>query len=221
MGRIRFKGVASSSVPTPPPERASLYYDHTDNALKMKLPTGDILALGVTEEYIQEIVNSFFDDSESISIVYDDDGNILSLNLKPDLINDYYVDKISPTKIIDSQNGRYKSSLITNDDTTTTIYSLDCSIEGAWLVEVKITSRRLGGLAGNSGDGATFKRTFRIKSINSSVTIHDLQSDYTSRDNRQMDVLFSVNSTNVLIKVRGVNDNNLRWNADIITSINT
>lgn len=220
MGRIRFKGVSSAQVPTPPPERASLFYDHTDNGLKMKLPTGDVLALGVTEEYIQEIVNAFFHSSDSISIVYDDDGNIISLDLRPNLITDYYVDKISPTKIVDSQNGRYESSIITNDASYNTIYSLDCSSEGSWLIELRITSRRLGGLAGNAGDGATFKRTFRIKSVNSSVTIHDLQADYTSRDHHLMNVDVSVSSTNVLVKVRGVNNNNLKWNADIISSIN-
>lgn len=221
MARIRFKGTLAANVPTPPMGRASLFYDDSDNSLKMKLPTGDTLALGVTEEYIQDIVGGLFQDSSSINVTYDDLGNAVSLELNPNLINDYYVDKISPTKIIDSQNGRYEASIITNNGSYAPIYSLDCSINGSWLVELKITSRRLGGTAGSDGDGATFKRTFRIKSINSSVTIHDLQSDYTSRDNPLMNVAISVSSTNVVINVRGVNNNNMKWNADIISSINT
>ena len=221
MARIRFKGTLAANVPTPPAGRASLFYDDSDNSLKMKLPTGDTLALGVTEEYIQDIVFGLFSDSSSINVVYDDIGNIVSLELNPNIINDYYVDKISPTKIIDSQNGRYEASIITNDNNYTPIYSLNCSVDGSWLIELKITSRRLGGTAGNVGDGAAFRRTFRVKSINSSVTVHDIQSDYTSRDNPLMNVAISVSSTNVVINVRGVNNNNLKWNADIMSSINT
>lgn len=221
MSRIRFKGTTSANVPTPPSGRASLYYDDSDNGLKMKLPNGDVLALGVTEEYIRDLVGGLIQETGAISINYDDDNDVLFIDIKPGIINDSYVDKISPTKIIDEQNGRAKSTIITNDDSSMSIHSLDCSEDGCWMVELKITCRRLGGLAGSAGDGATFKRTFRIKSIGSSVTIHDLQSDYTSRDNRNMNVLINVSSTNVLIKVKGINDNNLKWNADIISSINT
>lgn len=221
MARIRFKGTLAANVPTPPIGRASLFYDDSDNSLKMKLPTGDTLALGVTEEYIQDIVGGLFEDSTSINVSYDDNGNAVSLEINPNVINDYYVDKISPTKITDSQNGRFQGSITTNNGSYSPIYSLDCSVDGSWLVELKITSRRLSGTTGNDGDGATFRRTFRVKSINSFVSVHDVQSDYTSRDNPLMNVAISVSSTNVIISVRGVNNNNFKWNADIMSSINT
>lgn len=221
MSRIRFKGTTSANIPIPPSGRASLYYDDSDKALKMKLDTGDIIALGVTEEYIRDLVGALVQETGAISINYDDANDALYIDIKPSIINDSYVDKISPTKIIDDQNGRAKATIITNDDTSSTIHSLDCSSDGCWMIELRVTCRRLGGLAGNAGDGATFKRTFRIKSIGSSVTVHDLQSDYTSRDNPNMNVLLNVSSTNVLVKVKGLIDNNLKWNADIISSINS
>lgn len=220
MARIRFKGTTSANVPTPPSGRASLYYDDSDKALKMKLDTGEIIALGVSEEYICDLVGALLADSETLDVIYDDPNNILTINLKESSITDLYIDKISPTKIVDNQNGRYESSIITSGAMPTDIYSLDCSADGCWMVELKITARRLGGTLGNPGDGATFKRTFRVKSIGSSVTIHDLQSDYTSRDHPSMNVLVMTNSTNALIKVIGVANNNFRWNADIFTSIN-
>jgi len=221
VSRIRFKGTTSANIPIPPTGKASLYFDDSDNSLKMKVDTGDVIALGVTEEYIMDLVAALITDSGSLDVVYDDLGNTLSINLKPSIIDDTYVDKISPTKIIDAQNGRTQASVITNTIAPTTITSLDCSINGSWMVELRITARRLGGLAGNPGDGATFKRTFRIKSIGSSVTVHDFQADYTSRDAASMNVTVSVVSTDVVVKVTGAINNNLKWNADIVSSINT
>lgn len=220
MSRIRFKGSTSASIPTPPLGKASLYYDDSDKSLKMKLDNGDILALGITEEYIRDIVGALLTNSSTIEANYDDLADLLTLDLKTSIINDTYVDKISPTKIIDAQNGRYEATLITNDDTLTPIFALDCAVDGCWMVELRLTARRLGGLAGNSGDGATFKRTFRVKSIGSSVTIHDIQSDYTSRDAAGINLIIYPNSTNAVVSVQGWPNNNIRWNADIIVSIN-
>lgn len=221
MSRIRFKGTSSANIPIPPSGKASVYYDDSDKLLKMKLDTGGVIPLGITEESIQDLVGSLIDGSDTIEVIYNDEGNTLILNLKPGIINDYYVDKISPTKIIDEQNGRAQATITSNSSSPLSIYSLNCESEGCWMVELRVTCRRIGGLAGSPGDGATFKRTFRIKSIDSLVTVHDLQSDYTSRDNPNMNVQVVVSSTDVVIKVIGIDDNDLKWNADIISSINS
>lgn len=221
MSRIRLKGSTTASVPTPPVGRASLFFDDSDNALKIKLSDGSVTILGMSEEYIQDLVGNLFTSSTELNIVYDDNGNIITITLQPNFIDDYYIDKISPTKIIDNQNGRYENSIITNDNVLQNIFSLDCSIDGIWMVELNITCRRIGGIAGSPGDGATFKRTFRVKSISSSVTVHDLQSDFTSRDNPLINVSVSVSGTNVIILVKGLTNNNFKWNADIISSVNT
>lgn len=220
MSRIRFKGTSSSNIPTPPSGKASLYFDDSDDSLKIKLDTGDVVALGVTEQYIQEISTRLLIDSQSLAVTRDGSGNIISIDLAPGIINDFYVDKISPTKIVDDKNGRFQASLITNTHLPQNIFTMDCNNDGTWLVELKVTTRRLGGTAGSPGDGATFLRTFRVKSIGSSVTVHDYQSDYTSRDNSHMNVTVSVNSTEVIITVIGAVNNNLKWNAEIITCIN-
>ena len=221
MSRIRFQGTAPASIPVPPSGKASLFYDNSDHSLKMKLDNGDVLALGVTETYIQEIATSAIGTSNSIFPVYDAQAKLIYLNIQQSSINDFFVDKISPTKIVDSQNGRFQANLTTTDNVPTSIYSLDCSPSGIWMVELRVTARRIGGLSGNPGDGAVFKRTFRIKSNNSLATVCDLQSDYTSRDNKQMSVLVAPDSAAVVVRVAGLTDNTFKWNIDLITSVNT
>lgn len=221
MSRIRFKGITSASVPVPPAGKASLYYDDSDKSLKMRLDNGDIIALGVTEEYIRNIVADLVDNSDTIEAFYEPLTDSLTLNIKNSIISDTYVDKISPTKIVDAQNGRYETTLITNNATPTEIFALNCASDGCWLVELRLTARRLGGLAGSPGDGATFKRTFRVKSIGSSVTVHDIQSDYTSKDSPGINLFIYPNSTNAVVSVQGWPNNNVRWNADIIVNINS
>lgn len=220
MSRIRFKGTPAALVPVPPEGRASLFYDDGDNALKMKLPSGDTLALGITEEYIQDLVGDLLTGSTSLDPHYDDANNTLSIDLKPGVINDSYIDRISPTKINDAQNGRFETSIITNHGSPVNAFSLACAEEGCWMLELKVTARRLGGLAGSPGDGASFRRSFRVKSVGSSVTLHDVQSDYTSRDDSRMNVAVTVNSTDVVVSVVGVEQNNIKWNIDVLTNIN-
>lgn len=223
MTRLRFEKVSSSFIPAPPTGKASLFLDSADNYVKVKLDDGSLVTLNGSPEYIQDLIADFLVDSTSIDVAYDDLGNTISVSLKPNLINDFYVDKISPTKITDTQNGRYQSSLTTSNSTPTLVQSLSCATDGSWMVELRITCRRTGGLSGSAGDSAVFKRSFRIKTISSTVTVHDIQSDYTSRDLPNMadsDIQVAVSGTNVLVKVVGLVNTNLKWNVDTITSIN-
>lgn len=222
MSRIRFAGNIPVNIPTPPTDKANLFFDNTDNTFKAKLDDGSILLLGVTEEYIEDVVGALFQDSSTIDITYNDAGDIITLEILPSSINTSHIDTISPTKIIDTQNERYEIvGILTNNAVPTTITSLNCNIDGTWLVELRASARRIGGLAGNPGDSATFIRTFRIKSIGSSVTIHDYQSSYSSSDNPSFNMPIPiVSGTNVDIRVKGANNNNMYWNCSIIINTN-
>ncbi|HUM43814.1 MAG TPA: hypothetical protein PKI14_12775 [Fervidobacterium sp.] len=219
MSRIRF---TKTTEPATPPANKSTFYIGTDDHLKRKLDNGTVIDydLGSSVENIQDAVGAALTDTSTIDMTYDDTLNQIKSDIVPGSITDTQVDKISPTKITDAQNGRFESSLITNNATPTQIISLDCALDQTLMVEVRLTARRIGGLAGSPGDGATFKRSFRVKTISSSVTVHDLQSDYTSRDVPTMNVTVNVSTTNVIVNVIGVLDNNLQWNCDVITSIN-
>jgi hypothetical protein len=220
MASVRFAGTPENQIATPPSGKAFLFFDDSDNTFKARLDDGSIILLTLTEEYIQDLIGNFFQDSSTISVVYDDNNNIISLEIAPSSINTTHVDSISPLKIIDNQNQRYQSNIITNNNLPTMIQLLECGIDGVWLVEARVTCFRIGGLAGIPGTSATLRRTFRIKSINSSVTVHDIQSDYTSRDNPQLNWGVSVSGTNVEFLVYGLNNNNIRWNMDLIINNN-
>lgn len=139
--------------------------------------------------------------------------------ITPGSITDVDVDKISPYKIEDAQNKTYEDSILTTNNVATTIVSVDCSIDSCILMESKIVARRIDGLAGNIGDSATFIRTFRVKSAGGIVTICDLQSDYTSKDNSNVNISIQALGTAVVIKVIGDTDNNIKWISNLITSI--
>jgi len=220
MSKIRFNKTAEPN--TPSLNKSSLYVDTIDNHLKRKKDDGSIIDYdsGVSAEAIQDAIGAILTDTSTIDMTYDDALNQIKSDIVPSSITDTQINKISPTKITDAQNGRFEASVITNNASSTQIISLDCALDQTLMVEVRLTARRIGGLAGSPGDGATFKRSFRVKTISSSVTVHDLQSDYTSRDVPTMNVNVTVSGTNVLVNVIGVLDNNIQWNCDVITSIN-
>jgi hypothetical protein len=221
MSKIRFSGTPSSGVSLPPLGKAFFFYDGVDGVFKGKLDDGTVVVFSITEEYIQDIVGGLLDTSSTIGVNYDDPGNVLTLEILANSINSSHINTISPLKIVDSQNQRYQGDVITNNNSPTLIQSLDCSVDGAWLVEAKVVARRIGGLLGAPGDGAVFRRTFRIKSIGSSVTIHDVQSDYTSRDVPTLNVSFNVLGTDVEFYVAGLDNNNIKWNIDLIVNNNS
>jgi hypothetical protein len=198
-----------------------LFFDNDVKAFKAKFDDGTIVVLNITEEYIQDVIGNLIANSSTIGATYDDVNDVLTLEVLANSIDTSHINTISPLKIVDQQNERYQNSIITNNNTPTLIQTLDCDQDGSWLVEARVVARRIGGLAGVPGTGATFKRTFRIKSIGSSVTIHDVQSDYTSRDNNQINVTFNILSTDVQFFVVGLNNNNIKWNIDLIINNNS
>jgi hypothetical protein len=188
------------------------------------LPTNTVywqlLAEGSNIAGIKDTVGAMMIDSPTIDMTYNSGPKQISAEIVPNSITDTQVNKISPTKIEDAQNKTYEGSVLTTNNIATTILSVNCATETSTLMEAKFVARRVGGTAGTAGDGATFKRSFRVKSIGGVVTIHDLQSDYTSRDNPQMNVSFLVTGPVVELKVRGVNNNDIRWILNLITSVN-
>lgn len=77
--RVRFNGVASDTeIPTPPSGKCSVFYDKTNSVMKAKLDNGSVVLLSVNAEFVQDVVGSFFQDSSTIDVTYNDVGNIIS-----------------------------------------------------------------------------------------------------------------------------------------------
>ncbi len=219
--KIRIQGVTSDSeIPTPSSGRSYLFYNKTDFLYKARLDDGSIVVLSVNEEYVEDIVGGMLIDTSTIDFSYNDISGEVTAVVKPSSIDTSHVDTIAPTKIVDSQNGRYEATVNTTNNTFTTAFSLDCSTDGAVFLTVNATCFRTGGSGGTAGDSGAFKRSIRVKTIGGVVTLHDSQSDYTSRDAASMQVDFVVSGTDVNVRVRGATNNNIRWYLDIATNIN-
>jgi hypothetical protein len=81
MAKIRIQGSLDASIATPPAGKASIFYNHVEKTMKARLDDGSILLLSVSEEYVQDVVGSFFQDSSTIDVVYNDAGNIIGINV--------------------------------------------------------------------------------------------------------------------------------------------
>jgi len=106
----------------------------------------------------------------------------------------------------------------TTDATVTTIATIATATDTVTLIEVKITGRRTGGTAGTAGDSATYIRTARVKNVGGTVSIVNLQSDYTSEDQLGFNGTISISGTNILAQVQGAANNNMQWKA-LVTKI--
>lgn len=81
MSRIRFAGVTAASVPVPSAGKASLFYDSSDNVMKIKLDNGSVVTLNVSDEYIQDIIGNMIQDSSTVDVTYNDVGNTISISV--------------------------------------------------------------------------------------------------------------------------------------------
>lgn len=107
------------------------------------------------------------------------------------------------------------SDVSTTDATITTLSAVAIPTDSVVLLEYHITARRTGGASGSAGDSATYVRTLRAKNISGTVTIHDVQTDYTSEDQAAWNVAFSVSTTNVRLSVTGAAANNINWHSEV------
>jgi hypothetical protein len=105
-----------------------------------------------------------------------------------------------------------QASGATANNSVTTIQTIPTDSNSVYLIEARILGRRTGGSSGTANDSATYIRTARIKNTAGTVTINNLQSDYTSEDQAGWDVTITASSPNCLIRVNGATNNNVSWN---------
>lgn len=105
-------------------------------------------------------------------------------------------------------------ALSTDDATPTTLLNIAYAPTGifAAIYKVYVIGKRVSGTSGTDGDSATFERTFRLKAISGVLTVEDLQSDYTSKDQSSWDLQFNLLAPNSLaVQVVGAADNHIDW----------
>jgi hypothetical protein len=202
---------------SPDPLDELLIWD--SSALALKKVNYTQLTSGFDEQ-IRDVIGASLINTSTIALNHNDALDQITANINPESIDSSHVYLITPVKIGDELYSRHKATIITSNNSPATAFILDASSPGTLLVEARISAYRTGGTLGNPGDGASFIRTFRVKTVGSTTTMHDVQSDYTSRDDLSMNIDFSVNLTNIKCRVKGVNNNTLRWTMDIIVNRN-
>jgi hypothetical protein len=107
----------------------------------------------------------------------------------------------------------------TTDATITTLATVATTTDTVMLLEAKITGLRTGGSGGSAGDSGVYIRTARVKNVGGTVTIENLQSDFTSEDQGGFNATITASGTDALITVRGSSNNNMTWKAIIIKMV--
>ncbi len=106
----------------------------------------------------------------------------------------------------------------TTDATVTTIATIPTVSDAVYIITTTVTGRRTGGSSGSTDDGAAFQRTAMIKNVAGTVSIENLQTGYTAKDQLTWDSTMSVSGTNIIVTVQGDVNNNVNWNATLTVS---
>lgn len=200
---------------------SSIYVDATDNHLKRKRDDGLVIDYDIAglPESIEDLVGGMLLDTTTIDLTYDDPNGTISADIKPNSITDGLVSNVSPTKLEDSNFSHKRYTINTNTNTPTLIRAESLVTDGVYLFECRISAFRFGG-SGSAGDSATFIRTFRVKVTSGLLTIHNTQSDFTSRDVAAYNTNFQISGSNFNINVVGVTGVNIRWNLELTLTKN-
>ena len=105
----------------------------------------------------------------------------------------------------------FQAQVLTTDATTTTLQSVTVPTDSVMYLTAKIVGRRTGGSGGAAGDSVVYERTARFKNIGGTVTMNQLQSDYTSEDQLLWNGTFDVSGTSARMRVTGAANNNITW----------
>lgn len=112
-----------------------------------------------------------------------------------------------------------QSTVNTTDATATEIASIPVPNNSSLLLEIRVIGRRTGGTGGSTGDSAHYIRTARYKNISGAVSVHSVQSDYTSEDQAGWGIILGVNGSNARVQVTGAANNNVTWEATILRMV--
>lgn len=115
-----------------------------------------------------------------------------------------------------------QAAAATTNATAATLQTIAIPNNSMVLVETRVVCRKTGGAgSGNIGDGGSYVRTARFKNISGTVTVHTLQSDYTSEELSMigMNCQLAVSGTNAIVSVTGLANDNISWEATTLVTV--
>lgn len=108
-----------------------------------------------------------------------------------------------------------QATVATTDATVTSLYTFTVPTNTVVKIEVDVIGRRTGGSAGTVGDSSAYTRTARVNNIAGTLTLFNLQSDYTSESNNATNCIVDVSGTTVRVQVTGAANNLYTWFAHV------
>ena len=102
----------------------------------------------------------------------------------------------------------------TTDATATTVQTIAVPTDSEILVEARVLGRRA-----SNGNSAAYVRTARFKNVGGTVTIHNLQTDYTSEDVGAWNATLIASGTNAIVQVVGAASSTIDWAVTSIVQI--
>jgi len=118
------------------------------------------------------------------------------------LLNDF-TDNLAKWEAVQRQ-------VLTTDATVTNIASIAIATDTMAVIEAHIVARRTSG-AGASGDSAVYVRTAKFKNVAGTVSLANLQTDYTSEDVPSWNGTMSASGANAILSVKGAAATNVTW----------
>lgn len=105
----------------------------------------------------------------------------------------------------------FQAQVSTTDATATTLTSVTVPTDSVLYLKARIVGRRTGGAAGANGDSAVYERSARFKNVGGTVTINQLQTDFTSEDQLGWNGTLDVSGASARMRVTGAANNNVTW----------
>lgn len=119
--------------------------------------------------------------------------------------------QIERTRVIESSIA-VQGYVATTNATITTIATISIPSSTTVTIEIHVSARRTGGIAGAAEDGAGYVQQATYKNVAGTATlIGSVNADFTAESQAAWDVTFAVSGANVLIRVTGAADNNISW----------
>lgn len=104
-----------------------------------------------------------------------------------------------------------ENNISTSNNTPTTIRTFSTNTDTSYSITIIYSAKR----SDVVGDAASFRRSYLVKNISGTVSIVLTQTDFTAKDNSNLDVTATVSGVDILFQVIGESAQSYAWKSSI------